>query len=85
MAIDANGLVTPLKDGETTITVKHEGMTASVRATVVQMTGDVPINFANQIVPLFTKFGCNAGGCHGKASGQNGFKLSLLGFEPDED
>ena len=44
-----------------------------------------PINFANQIVPIFTKAGCNAGGCHGKSSGQNGFKLSLLGFEPSED
>src|SRR6186713_1580975 len=44
-----------------------------------------PLNFANDIVPIFTKAGCNAGGCHGKASGQNGFKLSLLGFEPDED
>src|SRR3954465_695229 len=43
------------------------------------------INFPNQIVPIFTKYGCNAGGCHGKASGQNGFKLSLLGFEPQED
>src|SRR3954466_14358732 len=46
---------------------------------------DRPINFANQIVPIFTKAGCNAGGCHGKSSGQNGFKLSLLGFEPTED
>ena len=45
----------------------------------------MPIHFANQVVPLFTKFGCNAGGCHGKASGQNGFKLSLLGFEPEDD
>ncbi len=44
-----------------------------------------PINFTNDIVPIFTKAGCNAGGCHGKASGQNGFKLSLLGFEPAED
>src|SRR2546421_9302604 len=44
-----------------------------------------PINFPNQIVPIFTKAGCNAGGCHGKSSGQNGFKLSLLGFEPSED
>src|SRR3954470_16612551 len=44
-----------------------------------------PLNFANDIVPIFTKAGCNAGGCHGKASGQNGFKLSLLGFEPAED
>ena len=43
------------------------------------------LNFANDIVPIFTKAGCNSGGCHGKASGQNGFKLSLLGFEPQED
>ena len=26
---------------------------------------DKPINFANQIVPIFTKAGCNSGGCHG--------------------
>src|SRR6266853_6762240 len=47
--------------------------------------GEPPLNFTNDIVPIFTKAGCNAGGCHGKASGQNGFKLSLLGFEPAED
>ncbi len=44
-----------------------------------------PLNFTNDIVPIFTKASCNSGGCHGKASGQNGFKLSLLGFEPAED
>jgi hypothetical protein len=43
------------------------------------------LNFANDIVPILTKGSCNSGGCHGKASGQNGFKLSLLGFEPQED
>src|SRR5207302_9126143 len=37
------------------------------------------------VVPLLTKLGCNGGGCHGKATGQNGFKLSLLGYEPDLD
>ena len=44
-----------------------------------------PLNFTNDIVPIFTKAGCNSGGCHGKSGGQNGFKLSLLGFEPAED
>jgi hypothetical protein len=43
------------------------------------------ICFRNDVVPVFTKLGCNSGGCHGKSSGQNGFHLSLLGFEPDED
>ncbi len=85
VVIEDTGLVTPLKDGKATITVKHQGVSANVQASVGHMTQDVPINFANQVVPLFTKFGCNAGGCHGKASGQNGFKLSLLGFEPEED
>ncbi|MDZ4288401.1 MAG: DUF1549 and DUF1553 domain-containing protein [Prosthecobacter sp.] len=44
------------------------------------------LNFANDIVPILTKANCNAGGCHAKAgTGQRGFKLSLLGFEPQED
>jgi hypothetical protein len=46
---------------------------------------DAPLHFANDIVPLLTRHGCNAGGCHGKASGQNGFKLSLFGFDPAFD
>src|SRR3954464_13253607 len=46
---------------------------------------DTPLNFANDVVPVFTRYGCNAGGCHGKSGGQNGFALSLLGFEPSED
>ena len=49
------------------------------------MDDDLPINFANQIVPIFTKLGCNCGGCHGKSGGQNGFALSLLGFVPELD
>ncbi|MGL4552731.1 MAG: DUF1553 domain-containing protein [Gemmataceae bacterium] len=53
--------------------------------TAVSCDVELPINFGNQIVPIFTKLGCNSGGCHGKQSGQNGFRLSLLGFEPDLD
>lgn len=44
-----------------------------------------PVRFVTDVVPILTKLGCNSGGCHGKASGQNGFKLSLLGFEPEMD
>ncbi|MFQ5734510.1 MAG: DUF1549 and DUF1553 domain-containing protein, partial [Planctomycetaceae bacterium] len=43
------------------------------------------ICFANDVVPILTKQGCNSGACHGKAAGQNGFKLSLFGFEPAFD
>ena len=43
------------------------------------------IYFGTDVVPILTKLGCNGGGCHGKATGQNGFKLSLFGFEPEVD
>ena len=36
-------------------------------------------------MPLLTKLGCNQGACHGGQHGKGGFKLSLLGFEPDVD
>lgn len=45
-----------------------------------------PVSFANDVVPVLTKAGCNAGVCHARAGGgQRGFQLSLLGFEPAED
>src|SRR5436190_1361957 len=44
-----------------------------------------PIDFRNQIEPILSRHGCNSGGCHGKASGQNGFKLSLFGFDDKYD
>src|SRR5262245_26985951 len=84
--VDRNGWVVPLADGKAAIIAKGpDGLTASMSVTVEQFKTVHPINFPNQIVPIFTKAGCNAGGCHGKSGGQNGFKLSLLGFEPAED
>ena len=47
-------------------------------------SGRVP-SFRHDIIPVLNKFGCNSGGCHGKASGQNGFKLSLFSFDPEAD
>lgn len=45
-----------------------------------------PVSYLNDVVPVFTKAGCNAGVCHAKANtGQNGFRLSLLGFEAKDD
>ncbi len=38
-------------------------------------------NFEHDISPLLTRHGCNASQCHGKAEGQNGFKLSVFGYD----
>src|SRR5947208_1151407 len=53
---------------------------------VIAHAEDRPVSFVNDVVPVLTKAGCNTGLCHAKAGGgQNGFQLSLLGFEPAED
>ncbi|QEG43038.1 DUF1549 and DUF1553 domain-containing protein [Roseimaritima ulvae] len=44
-----------------------------------------PVSFELDVQPLLTSTGCNAGACHGKQRGQNGFQLSLLGFDPEYD
>jgi len=45
-----------------------------------------PLSFVHDVQPILTKAGCNAGVCHAKAiTGQRGFRLSVLGFEPEED
>lgn len=45
-----------------------------------------PLSFINDVAPILTKASCNSGACHAKAgTGQNGFRLSLFGFEPQED
>jgi hypothetical protein len=44
-----------------------------------------PVTFERDVQPLLTRYGCNSGPCHGKSRGQNGFALSLLGFDSDFD
>ena len=84
--VSKTGHVTPLSDGSVKVIAKtSEGLSTSIELTVEQFGTPQPITFRMEIVPLFTKHGCNGGGCHGKSEGQNGFKLSLLGFEPTED
>lgn len=41
--------------------------------------------FELDVMPILTVAGCNSGPCHGKSRGQNGFQLSLLGFDADFD
>ena len=84
-SVDSEGFVRPLGDGKANITANVGDKTISIGLEVREFGQYRAINFANEIVPVFTKYGCNGGGCHGKSGGQNGFRLSLLGFEPQED
>ncbi|MFO0956126.1 MAG: DUF1549 domain-containing protein [Isosphaeraceae bacterium] len=84
-SVDPHGLVVAVGDGFTSIRADVGGQSVSIPVTVERVADPPPIHFADRVVPIFTKLGCNSGGCHGKASGQNGFRLSLLGFDPPLD
>jgi hypothetical protein len=58
---------------------------AGVAAEPVDGENVSPLNFTTDVLPVLSKHGCNSGGCHGKAIGQNGFLLSLYGFDPAAD
>jgi hypothetical protein len=83
--ISKDGRVLPLKNGNGVITVTYQGQSLKVPLQITGMDSPRALNFANQIEPILTKLSCNSGGCHGKIAGQNGFRLSLLGFDAEFD
>lgn len=86
VSVNEAGVLIPLANGTATVTATLEnGTSTRFQVEVTGWDANPDVSFPNQVIPIFTKLGCNGGGCHGKAAGQNGFKLSLLGFEPSED
>src|SRR5262249_25481517 len=83
--VDGSGVVRGVADGSGTVLVKAAGRAGKVPVTVTGSTRARTFHFENDIIPLFSRFGCNSSGCHGKAEGQNGFKLSVFGFDPEAD
>ena len=81
VSVDATGYATPIADGAGAIVVTFDGKEIRVPVTVSGLSSRRPVDFSTEIVPLLSRYGCNSGGCHGKATGQNGFKLSLFGFD----
>lgn len=77
-----DGVLRPIRDGETVVTVQLGNKSAVVPVTVKNAAADVPVSFSREIVPILTKSGCNQGACHGSQHGRGGFKLSLLGYDP---
>lgn len=83
--VDREGLVQPRGDGSTRLVITAEGVETAVPLIVKGWADPAPLSFEHDIEPILTKGRCNSGGCHGKAEGQNGFRLSLLGFDAEFD
>jgi hypothetical protein len=83
--VSPTGVVSGVKDGSTIIRITADGQQVEVPITVTGSTSPRTFHFENDIIPILSRGGCNSSGCHGKAEGQNGFKLSVFGFDPAAD
>ncbi len=83
--VDAAGMITAVGNGTATIVASARDLKTQVTVEVSQAEALEAVTLENDVIPILTAHGCNSGACHGKARGQNGFALSLLGFYPDFD
>ena len=72
-------------DGQAKLLVSVRGASKEIPVRVSGVAVPPPTDFERDVQPVLTKFACNAGACHGKQRGQNGFQLSLLAFDSDFD
>src|SRR5213075_590005 len=82
--VDAFGWVRPVASGKTSITITAAGKSATLPVTV-ELKPTTPVSCRHEVMPVFSKGGCNMGACHGYSLGKNGFKLSLRGADPEKD
>jgi hypothetical protein len=83
--VDEHGHIHPAGDGEARITARAKGLSATIPVVVKGAHAPFTWSFRNHVIPVMTKMGCNQGACHGALAGKNGFKLTLRGYDPDED
>lgn len=75
----------PGHDGQGELQVQFGGHRQTVPLIVSGAEAQPKIEFRNEVLQVLTKSGCNTGKCHGSATGKDGFRLSLFGYDPAGD
>lgn len=85
VTISAAGMAAAVDNGSSIIQAEVAGKKAQTSLTIQDTHRANSVHFINDLIPMFTRMGCNSGSCHGSLNGQNGFKLSLFGYDPEAD
>ncbi len=85
VTVSPTGQLLAVANGDTTISVTVNGKEQSVPVHVAGIRDRPSIGFSDQVLPLLSRAGCNAGACHAAQYGQGGFKLSVFASEPAND
>ncbi len=85
LAVLEGATLRPRADGQSPLVAKYAGLEATATVVVTHATEHRPVSYMLDVMPVFTRAGCNSGSCHGAARGKDGFRLSLFGFDPRGD
>lgn len=85
LRVDPSGSVLALANGQTTIAVTVAGASRTVPVTIQGIEPEARISFQLHVMPILSKASCNSAACHASQFGKGGFKLSVMGYAPDED
>lgn len=80
-----SGRIHPLADGGSRLQIRVGDTAAEIPVNVTDSAVHPDLNFRSEVLATLTKAGCNSGKCHGAASGKDGFRLSLFGYDPAGD
>ena len=75
----------PKADGSCNVEIHYRGKQLHVPVVVRDAEVVREVSFQRDVMPVLTASGCNTGSCHGSARGQDGFMLSLFGYDPVGD
>lgn len=85
VAVVRDGVVYPIADGETELTVEVGNRRQVIPVQISSVTTPRSIEFESEVLVAISKQGCNSGACHGSPSGKGGFRMSLRAFDIELD
>ena len=85
VSVTPAGRLLGVANGDAVVNVTVDGIAKTVEVHVEGIVPDPKIEFAEQILPILYKAGCNGGACHASQHGKGGFTLSVMGFDPPAD
>ena len=85
VSLDDRRLARPVREGEGALRFRVEDQELRLPVVVRGLDESVTPSFVRDVMPTISRVGCNAGTCHGAGKGQNGFKLSLRGYDSLRD
>tara|TARA_B100001123_G_scaffold315833_1_gene353585 strand:- start:2552 stop:5053 length:2502 start_codon:yes stop_codon:yes gene_type:complete len=84
-SVSTSGAIVPITSGTGIIRVRQGNRTAEIPIAISHILPQAQVSFKRDVLPILSRTGCNQGACHGAQFGKGGFKLSLLGFAPEQD